>query len=303
MATYTTGTYTLSGVLFPVTAETLANQVVTYNLGGVIDTFNIQSDTGATTTVNQTVSIADTLDLTAAGGSIVLGTGIVGIDTVNTILTSGGRVVVNGTGTGLLSGGSFTYGTGGGTIVTGTAGTLAAVSLGSTITGLTSSADHIDDRSLGFSAITGYTVTGTGTGTQTVTVSDSSGNFSFTTSAANLTDGTYTSATLNNGTLKFSADGAGGTVLTVCFLRGTRVATPDGETAVEDLRAGALVAVRRDGATAFEPVRWVGSGRMNAARQIEGLPGPRPAPAPSSTTFRIATCWSPRSTACSWTAS
>ena len=272
MATYTTGTYTLSGVLFPVTAETLANQVVTYNLGGVIDTFNIQSDTGATTTINQTVSVLDTINLTAAGGSIVLGTGIAGIDTVNTTLTSGGSVVVSAAQAGLLSGGSFTYGTGGGTIVTGTAGTSAAVTLASTVKGLTSAADHIDDRSLSFANITGYSVTGTGTGTQTVTITDGSGNFSFTTNAANLTVGTYTAANLNTGTLKFTADGTGGTSLTVCFLRGTRVATPDGETAVEDLRPGALVAVRRDGATAFEPVRWVGSGRMNAARQIEDFP-------------------------------
>ncbi len=273
MATYNSGTYTLTGnILQPTTAETLANQIVTYNLAGVVSLFNIQSDAGATTTINQTVSIADTLDLTAAGGSITLGTGIVGVDTVNTTLTTGGSVVVNGTGTGLLSGGSFTYGTGGGTIVTGTAGTLATVTLASTINAFNSTTDHIDDRSLSLANITSYTVTGTGTGTQTVTVNDSSGNFSFTTSASNLTDGTFTGATLNAGTLKFTADGTGGTTLTVCFLRGTRVATPDGETAVEDLRAGTLVAVRRDGATVFEPVRWVGSGRMNAARQIEDFP-------------------------------
>ena len=270
MAKYNSGTYTLTGSpLQPTTAETLANQTVTYDLAGAASLFNIQSDTGATTTVNQTISVLDTLDLAAAGGQIVLGTGIIGTDTVNTTLTAGGSVVVSATGTGLLSGGSFTYGTGGGSIITGTAGTLAAVSLSSAIDDFTSNADLIDDRSLGFSAITGYTVSGAGVGTQTVTVSDSSGNFTFTTNGANLADGTYAPGA---GPLVFKSDGVGGTTLTVCFLRGTRVATPDGETAVEALHAGDVVAVRREGATVFQPVRWVGSGRMNAAREIEDFP-------------------------------
>ena len=272
MATYNSGTYTLTGIALPVTAETLANQTVTYNIGGAVDTFNIQSDAGAATTVNQTVSLADTLNLAAAGGSITFGSGIAGVDAINSTLTAGGSVIIGGTLANLLTGGSFTYGTGGGTIVAGTAGTFASISFGSVVNGFTSSADIIDDRALGFSTITGYTVSGTGTSTQTVTVSDSSGNFSFTTSAANLTDGTYTNANLNTGTVKFSADGTGGTRLTVCFLGGTRIATPDGETAVEDLRAGDLVATRRDGETVFQPVNWVGSGRMNTARQIEEFP-------------------------------
>ena len=272
MSTYTSGTYNLTGVVSTVTAETLANQTVTYNIIGLVDTFDIQSDAGASTTVNQSVNLADTLNLAAAGGSIIIGTGVAGVDTINSTLTAGGSVVLAGTLANLLTSGSFTYGTGGGTIVAGTAGTLASISFGSVVNGFTSSADIIDDRALGFSTITGYTVTGTGTGTQTVTVSDSSGNFTFTTSAANLTDGTYASANLNSGTLKFSADGTGGTRLTVCFLGGTRIATPDGEMVVEDLRAGDLVATRRDGATVFQPVSWLGSGRMDRARQIEEFP-------------------------------
>ena len=273
MATYNSGTYNLVGVLStPVTAETLANQTVTYNIAGVLDTFTIQSDAGAATTVNQTVNFADTLNLAAAGGAIILGTGVVGVDAVNATLTAGGSVVLGGTLASLLTGSSFTYGTGGGTIVTGTAGTLASLTLNSPINGFTSSADIIDDRALGFSGITGYTVTGTGTGSQTVTVNDGSGNFTFTTNAANLTNGTFAAANLNAGTVKFNADASGGTRLTVCFLGGTRIATPDGETAVEDLQAGDLVATRCDGATTFQPVHWVGGGRMKAAHRIEEFP-------------------------------
>ena len=273
MATFSSGSYALVGVTLPVTAETLDNQVVTFNIGGIIDTFDIQSDTGATTTVNQTVELADTLNLTAAGGLIVLGTGVAGVDIVNTTITAGGSLIAGGILASLLNGGSITYGAGGGTFSIGTAGTILSLSLGSeAIRGFTNAADIIDDHALQFSAITGYSVTGIGTGTQTVTVTDDGGNFSFTTSAAQLTNGSFTSADLDAGTLKFSADSNGGTLVTVCFLRGTRIATSDGETAVEDLCAGDRVATRRNGATVFHPVHWIGNGRMTMAREVADFP-------------------------------
>lgn len=48
----------------------------------------------------------------------------------------------------------------------------------------------------------------------------------------------------------------------VCFLRGTRIATPSGEIAVENLRAGDLVLTKDNGPQA---IRWIGSVRLNAA--------------------------------------
>jgi hypothetical protein len=44
----------------------------------------------------------------------------------------------------------------------------------------------------------------------------------------------------------------------VCFAEGTRIVTPDGEGAVENLRAGDMVLAMRDGQAGFEPLRWVG---------------------------------------------
>jgi Ca2+-binding RTX toxin-like protein len=45
----------------------------------------------------------------------------------------------------------------------------------------------------------------------------------------------------------------------ICFAEGTRIMTPGGEDAVENLRAGDMVLAMRDGEAGFEALRWVGS--------------------------------------------
>ncbi|MBE7209543.1 MAG: Hint domain-containing protein [Gluconacetobacter diazotrophicus] len=50
----------------------------------------------------------------------------------------------------------------------------------------------------------------------------------------------------------------------LCFLRGTAIATPDGEVAVEDLRPGMVVTVLDNGTPRPRPLRWVGHGRTTA---------------------------------------
>jgi hypothetical protein len=44
----------------------------------------------------------------------------------------------------------------------------------------------------------------------------------------------------------------------VCFAEGTRIVTPNGEDAVENLRAGDMVLAMRGGQAGFEALRWVG---------------------------------------------
>ena len=55
------------------------------------------------------------------------------------------------------------------------------------------------------------------------------------------------------------------TVTAACFLRGTMIATPRGETAVENLTTGDLVTVIENGIRFARPVTWVGGGSMDAA--------------------------------------
>ncbi len=50
-----------------------------------------------------------------------------------------------------------------------------------------------------------------------------------------------------------------------CFLRGTMIATPSGEVAVETLRAGDLVTAVEAGQTVSRPVAWVGGRAMRVA--------------------------------------
>lgn len=51
----------------------------------------------------------------------------------------------------------------------------------------------------------------------------------------------------------------------VCFARGTRIATPEGERRVESLRAGDIVLVAEGAETRPARVRWVGQRRLNLA--------------------------------------
>ena len=57
--------------------------------------------------------------------------------------------------------------------------------------------------------------------------------------------------------------GGGGTP---CYLRGTRIRAERGDVAIETIKIGDLVAVRRDGKDIFEPVVWVGQGSIDLSR-------------------------------------
>ena len=68
--------------------------------------------------------------------------------------------------------------------------------------------------------------------------------------ALNIVDSTHTSADF-----ALRSDGAGGTEITLCFYPGTRLATPDGDIAVENIVAGTML---RTASGDDLPVRWIG---------------------------------------------
>ncbi|EHH67659.1 hypothetical protein GMO_21120 [Gluconobacter morbifer G707] len=73
-------------------------------------------------------------------------------------------------------------------------------------------------------------------------------------------DGTsYTPSDFTAGETTVSYNGGTSTALTLtCFLPGTRIRTPEGDTAVENLRIGSEITVYREGQAVGCPVKWVG---------------------------------------------
>ena len=60
-----------------------------------------------------------------------------------------------------------------------------------------------------------------------------------------------------------------GTVVIACFAEGTRIATPSGETPVEQLRVGTCVLTTAHGAL---PIVWIGRRRIASAEREDMLP-------------------------------
>ena len=90
---------------------------------------------------------------------------------------------------------------------------------------------------------------------------------------AQVTDDLAKSALVTNGGSN-AADGAGfiqapgavqAALAALCYCRGTRIATPSGEAAIETLREGDCVLTLSDGELNAQPVKWVGRRRLERA--------------------------------------
>lgn len=64
-------------------------------------------------------------------------------------------------------------------------------------------------------------------------------------------------------------NGSGSVEIVTCFARGTRIQTPNGEVAVEDMRPGDSVITLRDGEPIAAPVIWIGRRRLHLRRDPE----------------------------------
>lgn len=255
-------------------ATVLASGVTT-NAGQII-----APGAGGTLTV-ALADITDTMGQVTAAGSL---------RNAGFISATGGTVRVNGApDTGLVNNGTVGIGGGGevdlGTAVTGAgrivlqgAATLdiaASISAGQTISfaGAAATPERLELDTPGsvHAALRGL---GTGDsidvpGTATGTVSGSSLVLTLT-SSANPHSDLATLAPLDIGAgyasanFSFASDGAGGTLIgVVCYARGTRLRTADGERPVEQLQPGDTVTTLSGVEAA---IRWVGRRRVDIAR-------------------------------------
>jgi hypothetical protein len=274
MANYTQdGTYTLpNGTDFYATVDP-GLQFVVFNLdSSVPSTFGIISNIGSNVTIHSMSAVPTVVNMNTNGGEITLGAGLAGAGTglltLNTTIDGGGTVVVPGNLVDAFGEGTVLFGSGGGTEMLGTAGAQYDLSSARIFSGYNLSDDVIDDQSLAFSQFNNYVIGGINVnGQQSITFNaGSASTLSLTVFGANLTPGFYSST--GTGPLLLTQDKSGGTDIApnvVCYVRGTRIAAPQGESAVEALRVGDLVdaSIGPHGERTAQPVKWLGYRRID----------------------------------------
>ncbi len=270
MTEYSNGTYDLVGALNTITATMAPGATnVTFNLTGLLATYDISSQTGATVAVDNTVAVGSALNLDTNGGAITLDSSVLSVAALGAVgvTIDGGSFSLGAdliTANVLSSGAVGFTGAGGTAVITAESGiTVDLLSKFQPITGFVSSSDVIDDEGLRWTGSTSYTIGGTEGGVETIDITQGSYSFSFETDGSELATGTYD--TLTGGPLKLSEDASGGTDITVCFARGTRIATAKGQTAVESLQIGDLVTTLRGDQLVLQPIKWMGRRRIDLA--------------------------------------
>lgn len=231
----TSGDYAVSflgaGTLNVTGASTIANLNSIAGVGA-LETFNITG--GATAKLNGAVSASALSSFNIGGASTLeFGSGL-----SSTLLS---QINFTGSGFGPGLGGSLKLDAG-----------LDLNLLNSPINGFGNASNSIDFSAVATSAA--FTPTGANSGTLTL-FNGATAVKTF--SLAQLPEG------VTSANFELAADGSGGTIVGfTCFVRGTRIATPSGQKAVEDLVVGDLVETL-SGEPA--PIKWIGKRAFRAA--------------------------------------
>jgi autotransporter passenger strand-loop-strand repeat protein len=260
--------------------------------GGSLIMSSGATDLGAVILSGQTQTIGNGVvfagGTTLAGGSLVIQSG--GIDSG---LFDQGTVIISGTNTsdGIAAGGIEEVASGGALVEAALqGGTLVILSGGSA--DLTSSVNNgaivfsgsgpeqltIDGNLAPAAAISGFTdpavggktidITGIGSAVTSSSITFSSGAETLTVSGTLGTVTVKLAAGSTPGQLALTTDGRGG-ILVICFAEGTRIATTNGDVAVEALREGDWVLTALGDVAR---VRWIGHRRFSLASRPDVAP-------------------------------
>jgi Hint domain len=232
------------GSLSVIGSANLTHSIFDIGAGGTGSVFgNVNLDAGSTAMTEGVFNVGGAITGTGGtvevdGGSLFAGA-ISGSD--HYVLSLDGAFEVGG---GIAASSNITFAdTGADTLVLDSAGNV----LNATIAGFGGD-NRLDIGSLPFSSQ--YTTHYSGT---TLTISTGAGPV-------------FTIADINNpGSFSLADDGSEGTMLTVCYARGTMIRTPDDEVPVESLKPGDRVMTLSGGEFVPVQVTWVGYRRLNIA--------------------------------------
>jgi hypothetical protein len=228
-----------SGSLTLTSAESITNGAIKLDGGALTDSSGFTIGTGATLTGTGTVSgaITGSGTITANGGALTLSGQVDASGTASSLVIDDGSTLQLTSTAALGAAGinpTLTF-IGNGDLFIDTAAAVGTLHLGA-ISGF-SGTDKIQIKAIG----SGDTVSWDGVNKLTI--------------SNGLTSQTFTFAAGTAGQYITVSDVSGVDTLTICFMAGTMIRTPDGEVAVEALKPGDLVLTTTGEA---KPVNWVG---------------------------------------------
>jgi len=234
------------------------------NGSAIVGSGALDAGGGQLTTITTNASFALVNSSNAATASGIASTVVLGDD------NTAGTVLQLSANTGSTLSNTFDFGTGGGALGL-TEMTSTSLNYTGTIDGMNVGSSATNLAGVNFVNVEDSTITNVTWSGSTVTLLDGTNTISTLTLASAVPSGDFVDWIANSSAsgLTGGQTGLTGTDIflssVVCFAAGTRIATADGETAIEDLAEGDLV-VTLDGADrTLAPVTWIGYRRVDLA--------------------------------------